>query len=149
MLMSTLSDNGCPLILKVYFYIFKDPFMKIEVSNGEIADKLTIIEIKLERITNPEKRRNLEKEHGLLQEAVARFLTKTDPLYRDLYSINTELWDIEDHIRDLERRKDFGPDFIETARAVYFKNDLRSEIKRQINLTTGSGLVEEKSYEKY
>jgi hypothetical protein len=59
------------------------------------------------------------------------------------------LWDIEDHIRDLERKKDFGNDFVETARAVYMKNDLRSELKREINKRTSSGLIEEKSYEKY
>jgi hypothetical protein len=123
--------------------------MKIEVSNGEIADKLTITELKLERIKDPEKLRNLKKEHLILEEALASFMIKSDPLYQDLYRVNAELWDIEDHIRDLERKKDFGPAFIETARAVYFKNDLRSEIKRQINISTGSGLVEEKSYEKY
>lgn len=123
--------------------------MKIEVSNGEIADKLTIVELKLERITDPGKLRNLEREHLILEKAVARFMEKSHPLYSELYRVNAELWDIEDRIRDLERKKDFGPDFVETARAVYFKNDLRSEIKRQINITTGSGLVEEKSYEKY
>lgn len=123
--------------------------MKIDVSNGEIADKLTIIELKLERISDPEKVSNLEKEHLILEKAAARFIKKSDPLYRDLYRVNAELWDIEDRIRDLERKKDFGPDFIETARAVYFKNDLRSAIKRQINISTGSGLVEEKSYGKY
>jgi hypothetical protein len=123
--------------------------MKLEVSNGEIADKLTIVEIKLERISDPGKRSNLERELMILDKAVARFLKRSDPLYRDLYRVNAELWDIEDRIRDLERRKDFGQDFIDTARAVYHKNDLRSEIKRKINLATGSGLVEEKSYEKY
>jgi len=67
----------------------------------------------------------------------------------DLYNINCELWDIEDKIRDLERRKDFGNEFISTARSVYFSNDRRSEIKREINIKTSSGLIEEKSYEKY
>jgi hypothetical protein len=123
--------------------------MKIEVSHGEIADKLTIIEIKLERITEPAKRANLKKEFRVLDKAAARFLKRSDKLYRDLYEVNTGLWNIEDHIRDLERKKDFGQDFIDTARSVYFKNDLRSEIKRKINLSTGSGLIEEKSYEKY
>jgi hypothetical protein len=63
--------------------------------------------------------------------------------------VNCELWDIEDHIRDLERKKDFGDDFISTARAVYIKNDKRSELKREINIKTSSGLIEEKSYQKY
>ena len=123
--------------------------MKIEVSNGEIVDKLTIIEIKLERITDVTKLTNLRKEHQVLEEAVDRIIKHSDPLYKELYKVNCDLWDIEDHIRDLERRKDFGSDFVETARSVYFKNDLRSEIKRKINLSTGSGLLEEKSYEKY
>ncbi len=72
-----------------------------------------------------------------------------DPLYRELYKVNCDLWDIEDRIRDFEKRKDFGIDFIQTARSVYFNNDKRSEIKREINLKTYSGLIEEKSYEKY
>lgn len=123
--------------------------MKIEVSNGEIVDKLTIIQIKLERIRDDLKLVNLQKEYKLLLEAVSEIINTSDPLYKSLYEANCELWDIEDHIRDLERRKDFGDDFIATARAVYVKNDLRSEIKREINIKTSSGLIEEKSYEKY
>ena len=76
-------------------------------------------------------------------------ISTSDPLYFELYQVNCELWDIEDLIRDLERKKDFGEDFIATARAVYFKNDKRSELKREINIKTSSGLIEEKSYEKY
>jgi predicted nuclease with TOPRIM domain len=123
--------------------------MKIEVSNGEIIDKLTIIRIKLERIKEETKLINLRKEHHELAEAAASIITEDNPLYIDLYNVNCELWEIEDRIRDLERNKDFGSEFIEMARAVYFTNDRRSEIKRSINLTTGSGLIEEKSYEKY
>lgn len=123
--------------------------MKIEVSNGEIIDKLTIIEIKLARITDTGKTGNLKKEFDILDEAASTIIKRSDPLYRELYSVNAELWDIEDRIRDLERRKNFGPDFIETARLVYIKNDLRSGIKRKINLSTGSGLIEEKSYDRY
>jgi hypothetical protein len=123
--------------------------MKIEVSNGEIIDKLTIIEIKLERITDTVKTDNLKKEFDILDKAASEIIKRSDPLYKDLYRVNSELWDIEDRIRDMERRKYFGPDFIETARLVYIKNDLRSEIKRKINLSTGSGLIEEKSYDKY
>ena len=147
--MSIHSDLSCPLILKGYFYGFKAVLMKIEVSNGEIADKLTIIELKLERISDPEKLKNLKKGHAILDEALAGFMKKDDPLYLELYRVNAGLWEIEDRIRDLERKKDFGEEFIETARSVYFSNDLRSEIKRKINQITGSGLVEEKSYEKY
>ena len=123
--------------------------MKIEVSNGEIMDKLSIIQIKLERIKDESKLLNLRKEFNVLKAAADSIITPDDPLYKALYEVNSELWDIEDHIRDLERNKDFGDDFIQTARAVYFKNDKRSEIKREINLKTSSGLIEEKSYEKY
>ncbi len=123
--------------------------MKIEVSNGEIIDKLTIIQIKLERIKDPEKLVNLQKEYNELAEASSSIIDNSDPLYKSLYDVNCELWDIEDHIRDLERKKDFGKDFVETARAVYIKNDRRSELKREINIKTSSGLIEEKSYEKY
>jgi hypothetical protein len=123
--------------------------MKIEVSNGEIVDKLTIIEIKLERITDKLKLDNLKNEYNMLEKVVSGIIKHSDPLYAELYKVNTELWEIEDHIRELERNKDFGKDFVETARSVYFKNDLRSEIKRKINLATGSGLIEEKSYDKY
>ena len=123
--------------------------MKIEVSNGEIIDKLTIIQIKLERIKDKSKVTNLRKEYEELKNATAFIFTMEDPLYKALYDVNCELWDIEDHIRDLERNKDFGEDFINTARSVYFKNDRRSEVKREINLKTASGFIEEKSYEKY
>jgi hypothetical protein len=123
--------------------------MKIEVSNGEIIDKLTIIQIKLERITDDAKLVNLQKEYNELFAASSSIIHPSDELYKSLYDINCELWDIEDHIRDLERKKEFGADFIATARAVYFKNDKRSEIKRAINIKTSSGLIEEKSYEKY
>ena len=123
--------------------------MQIEVSNGEIADKLTIIEIKLERIKDSLKLANLRKEYDILNDAVASIIDKNHQFYLDLYNINIQLWDIEDHIRDLERAKDFGDDFIQTARSVYFINDKRSEVKRKINELTGSNLTEEKSYEQY
>ena len=123
--------------------------MQIEVSNGEIADKLTIIEIKLERIKDSLKLANLRKEYDILNDAVASIIDKNHQFYLDLYNINIHLWDIEDHIRDLERAKDFGDDFIQTARSVYFINDKRSEVKRKINELTGSNLTEEKSYEQY
>ncbi len=123
--------------------------MKIEVSNGEIIDKLTILQIKLERITNEAKLVNLKKEFDELTSASSSIISTTDPLYTALYEVNCELWDIENKIRDLERRQEFGDDFVTTARSVYFKNDRRSELKREINIKTSSGLIEEKSYEKY
>ena len=123
--------------------------MKIEVSNGEIADKLSIIEIKLAQIKDEAKLKNLKNEYTVLDEAVSKIIKKDHELYVALLNINKELWDIEDTIRDLERAKDFGEKFVKTARAVYFTNDKRSDIKRQINELTGSNLVEEKSYQKY
>ena len=124
--------------------------MKIEVSNGEIIDKLTIIQIKLERIKDEAKLKNLQKEYNDARRSlIIRLSLLPMSCINHLYEVNCELWDIEDHIRDLERKKDFGDDFISTARAVYVKNDKRSEIKREINIKTSSGLIEEKSYEKY
>jgi len=123
--------------------------MQIEVSNGEIADKLAIVEIKLERIKDALKQANLRKEYEILNDAIAAIIDKRHPLYLELYNINNQLWNIEDHIRDLERAKDFSNDFIETARSVYFINDKRSDVKRKINELTGSNLTEEKSYEQY
>ena len=123
--------------------------MKIEVSNGEIADKLTIIEIKLKHIQDPAKRKNLQNEYDVLDAAVAQIIKKDHKYYTELLKINQELWDIEDTCRDLERAKDFGENFIKTTRSVYFTNDKRSEVKKQINELTGSNLVEEKSYQKY
>jgi hypothetical protein len=123
--------------------------MKIELSNGEIIDKLTILQIKLEMIKDEGKLKNLRKEYDELKKAASSIMKTDDPLYLDLYKVNCELWDIEDHIRDLERKKDFREEFIATARSVYIKNDKRAEIKREINIKTSSGLLEEKSYEKY
>jgi hypothetical protein len=123
--------------------------MRIEVSNGEIIDKLTIIEIKLERIIDSEKLINLKNEYKVLSDAANNILSVEDPLYKALYEINLTLWDIEDKIRDLERNNDFGKEFIDTARSVYINNDKRAEIKKQINQKTGSTLIEEKSYQKY
>lgn len=123
--------------------------MKIEVSNGEIADKLSIIEIKLVQIKDEAKLVNLRKEYEVLNAATEKIISKDHDLYKELLKINQELWDIEDLIRDLERDKDFGDEFVKTARAVYFTNDKRSEVKRKINELTGSNLVEEKSYQKY
>lgn len=123
--------------------------MKIEVSNGEIADKLTIIEIKLEKIKDEAKLANLRTEYDVVNQAMIAIMDKSHPLYRQLYEINNRLWVIEDHIRDLERAGNFGDDFVQTARSVYFINDERSEVKRKINEVTGSNLFEEKSYEAY
>ncbi|MFV0366431.1 MAG: DUF6165 family protein [Mangrovibacterium sp.] len=123
--------------------------MKIEVSNGEIVDKLTIIEIKLERIKDEAKLVNLRNEYEVLNEATAEIIAKDHEYYQALLDVNKQLWDIEDRIRELERAKDFGDEFVQVARSVYFRNDVRAEVKRKINEFTGSALVEEKSYEDY
>jgi hypothetical protein len=103
----------------------------------------------LERIKDARKLENLHKEFEVLNNAVAGIIEKKHPLYLELLDINNQLWDIEDHIRDLERVKDFSDDFIQTARSVYYTNDRRSDVKRRINELTGSNLTEEKSYEEY
>jgi len=123
--------------------------MKIEVSNGEIIDKLTILEIKLEKITDPVKTANIKKEHGILRPIVESIFPMDHPLFSRLKAINLSLWEIEDRIRELERNSDFGPEFIQTARQVYRINDDRAQVKYEINRLTNSGLTEEKSYEKY
>jgi predicted nucleic acid-binding Zn-ribbon protein len=123
--------------------------MKIEVSNGEIVDKLTIIEIKLENIKDERKLANLKIEFDVLNQAVSLIIDKANPLYIELLDINKKLWLIEDRIRELEKNKDFGNEFVEVARLVYFTNDKRSEVKRKINELTNSMLIEEKSYEDY
>ncbi len=123
--------------------------MKIEVSNGEIVDKLTIIEIKLNRIKDKKKLVNLKREFEELNSSVSKIISRDNKLYKRLYGVNVKLWDIEDKIRDLEKGRDFGEEFIQIARSVYFINDERSDIKREINLLTGSDLIEEKSYEDY
>jgi hypothetical protein len=122
--------------------------MEIEVSNGELIDKLIIIQIKLERIREEDKLVNLKKEFALLKEAATGIMEETDPLFKDLYRVNCELWDIENRIREKESKANFDSEFIEIARSVYKKNDERFDIKRKINIQTSSHLTEEKSYQK-
>lgn len=121
--------------------------MQIEVSNGEILDKFSILEIKKSEIKNPEKLKNVEKEYTILKEIVVEILSTEHELYKKLLEINKKLWVIEDDIRICERNKDFGPKFIELARSVYLVNDERAEVKKEINLLTKSNMIEEKSYE--
>ena len=125
--------------------------MNIEVSHGEIVDKLTILQIKKENITDPSKLDNINKEFDYLLSVVEKDLSiPTDsPEYLELLSINKELWVIEDDIRDKERAKEFDEEFIRLARSVYFTNDVRAKIKKEINLKYFSGFVEEKSYQPY
>ena len=125
--------------------------MNIEVSHGEIVDKLTILQIKKENITDSTKLDNIIKEYDYLLSVVENDLkiSTESSEYLELLSINKELWVIEDDIREKERKKEFDEDFIKLARAVYYTNDVRAKIKKEINLKYGSGFVEEKSYSQY
>lgn len=126
--------------------------IRIEVAPGEVIDKLTILEIKRERIEDEGKRRNVSHEHDVLTRDLAAAVSET-PELRDLRAqlraINETLWQIEDDIRECERRKDFGNAFIELARAVYHTNDKRAAVKRRINELLKSDIIEEKSYAAY
>lgn len=124
----------------------------IPVSPGELLDKLTILEIKLGRMADEAKLVNVRREHERLSRAwrESDFDGKdVDGLRERLREVNEVLWDIEDAIREEERRKLFGERFVELARSVYLRNDERAAIKRRINLALGSQLVEEKSYREY
>lgn len=124
----------------------------VPISPGELIDKITILQIKSERMSDPAKLANVRTELGLLEQ------TWRESAYADadvakewaeLRRINEKLWDIEDRLRDKERAKTFDQEFIELARAVYFTNDDRAAVKRTINTKLGSNIVEEKSYAKY
>jgi len=126
--------------------------LKIEISPGELADKITILEIKMARISDEKKLANIKKEHGLLKAVRDQNIPNTEAfevLVAALKAVNLRLWQIEDDIRACEREKDFGPSFIALARSVYQNNDQRSEIKKKINTLLNSELFEEKSYAKY
>jgi len=118
--------------------------MKIEVSNGEIVDKYTIVNIKLKKCSeHTEKYKNLLNEYLILKNAV-KFLNIDHKLLDDLQQINEALWEIEDKIRILEEKKQFDKEFVELARSVYITNDKRFLIKKQINLISNSEIREEK-----
>lgn len=124
----------------------------VEIAPGELVDKITILQIKTERITDSEKLKNIRIELDVLEAARNKAMPSSpelDRLSADLKAVNEELWVIEDDIRDCERNQDFGPKFIELARSVYRSNDRRAALKRAINELLGSKLVEEKSYAAY
>jgi hypothetical protein len=125
--------------------------MNIEVSHGEIVDKLTILQIKKENIKDPSKLDNIVKEYDYLFSIVENDLgiLTSSPEYLELLSINKDLWIIEDDIREKERQKQFDDEFIKLARDVYYTNDVRAKIKKEINLKYSSGFIEEKSYSQY
>jgi hypothetical protein len=124
----------------------------VPISPGELLDKITILEIKSERIDDPDKVANVRHELGLLSQVWSDSVEedqKISDLHRQLKAINEELWEIEDDIRDEERNDRFDERFIELARAVYVTNDKRAQAKKDVNLHLGSEIVEEKSYKDY
>lgn len=123
--------------------------IEVPISWGELVDKITILEIKAERIDDPKKLANVTRELWLLNRKLSPVAQQVLRLKLRLKDVNTKLWDIEDQIRDCEREQDFGPRFVELARAVYVTNDQRADVKREINFALSSELVEEKSYRPY
>ena len=125
--------------------------MKIEVSNGELLDKVTILQLKIANIKDSEKSINVKQEFETLQPYADSLLQSSEvvDLFNNLYSINQLLWDVEDGLREKEKSHTFDQGFVELARSVYFLNDKRAGIKKQINILTNSNLIEEKSYEQY
>ena len=126
--------------------------INVDLSIGEFFDKMTILEIKKERIADRDKLENINKEYSYLEGLLDELSITREDVAEEvgkLKEVNEKLWIIEDDIREKERRRSFDTDFIELARSVYITNDQRSEIKRAINLKLGSDFVEEKSYEEY
>lgn len=124
--------------------------MKIEVSNGELVDKVSILSIKLQKIKSQEKLINIQKEFNLLYQKMLELdISKETVEYIELLEINSTLWETEDKIRKKELNQEFDDEFIRLARKIYFENDKRSKIKRQVNLSTNSTLIEEKEYVEY
>lgn len=126
--------------------------LSIPVAPGELIDKITILEIKSERMTDSAKLVNVRHELKILREEQVRHIA-ADPqlasLEAKLKEVNGRIWDLEDVIRDCERRKDFGDEFLATARKIYRTNDERAALKKDINIYLGSQIVEEKSYSEY
>jgi len=124
--------------------------MKIDISTGELVDKVTILAIKLEKFKDEVKKANVKKEYDILTVPMnAVGITVNSKEFKDLKDVNLKLWHIEDDIRIKEQKQEFDQDFIGLARSVYFTNDIRADIKKEINLKYNSDLVEEKEYVDY
>ena len=124
----------------------------IPVGYGEVCDKISILEIKCNRMTEKDALRNVEKELAILRACLDEAEVQREritSIQEELRTVNERLWDIEDALREKESKGIFDQEFIELARTVYITNDRRSELKREINLTLGSEIIEEKSYESY
>jgi len=126
--------------------------IEVPVSPGEVLDKITILEIKSERISDTGKLANVRRELELLQASWRQCVTEDETVRRihdELKTINEALWEIEDDIRDKERAREFDQVFIDLARSVYVTNDQRANAKKALNIYLGSEIVEEKSYQDY
>lgn len=124
----------------------------VPISAGELVDKVTILEVKATQIRDAGKRKNVETELTLLRGVMNAHIPASPEIQGwtdQLREVNRALWRVEDEIRECERADDFGPRFIELARAVYKQNDRRAALKKEINLALNSKLIEEKSYESY
>jgi hypothetical protein len=124
----------------------------VEVSTGELLDKISILEIKQEKIKDPEKLKFINNEHSILKDQLEKNVKSDDKLkdlYQSLKEINAKLWLIEDDKRQCEKDKDFGEKFIRLSRDVHFLNDDRAKIKLEINNHTGSAIKEIKEYTNY
>ena len=129
--------------------ISKKKIINVPISVGELIDKITILEIKKDKLKNL-KLKNILKELSFLRAVLEKNnILIPDEIYFQLKSINLKLWDIEDKIRIKEKNKEFDNEFIELARSVYLYNDRRSETKKELNIKFNSEIIEEKSYEKY
>ena len=123
-----------------------------EISTGELLDKISILEIKLEKVKDKESLKEINKEYKILKEAQELNIETTEKLktlFNEIKKINQNLWDIEDKLRLCEKNKDFKENFVELARGVYFNNDKRASIKSKINKALGSNIKEIKEYVKY
>ena len=125
--------------------------IKIPVSAGELVDKITILKIKKKNVIDQNKKENINRELDMLTDIYNEInnANKLDSFLNKLLEVNQKLWEIEDQIRVLERKKQFDEDFILLARSVYIENDKRFEIKNEINNFLGSAIKEEKLYEDY
>ena len=126
--------------------------INVPVSPGELLDKITILEIKTEQISDSEKLNNVKTELDLLSQVWNQSAAGTDAvrqLKQSLKATNMNLWDIEDRIRIKEARKEFDQEFVELARSVYVQNDKRAATKKEINVLLGSAIMEEKAYVSY
>ena len=123
-----------------------------EISAGELLDKISILEIKLKKISDKSSQNDVSKEYQILKKVQNKYIESNDKinqLFEELKKVNHNLWDIEDKLRIHEKKKDFGNSFIELARGVYFNNDKRSKIKLEINKILGSNIKEIKQYVNY